>query len=64
MVMRNNGAGLVLVATAIARPGPVLLPIIVYNLTQHLTAAALDHFVIRSRAESPHTREKGGRPER
>jgi BASS family bile acid:Na+ symporter len=46
MGMRNNGAGLVLVATAVAQPGPVLLPIIVYNLVQHLAAAVVDRFVI------------------
>jgi BASS family bile acid:Na+ symporter len=63
MVMKNNGAGLVLVATAISRPGPLLLPIIVYNLIQHLTAAVLDYFVLRSRGEPSHAREARGRPE-
>ena len=46
--MKNNGAGLVLVSTALVEPGDVLLPIIFYNLAQHLAAAAVDRFVIRA----------------
>ncbi len=52
MGMRNNGAGLVLVATAMAQPGSALLPIIVYNLIQHLTAAVVDRFVVGPRDEA------------
>jgi BASS family bile acid:Na+ symporter len=46
MGMKNNGAGLVLVATVLPISQSVLLPIIVYNLTQHLVAAALDRYVV------------------
>ena len=45
--MKNNGAGLVLVATLLPAPGMVLLPIILYNLAQHLIAAALDRYVVQ-----------------
>lgn len=48
--MNNNGTGLVLAATALAAHPRVLLPIIGYNLVQHLVAAAVDNR-IRPRAE-------------
>jgi bile acid:Na+ symporter, BASS family len=44
--MRNNGAGLVLVATVIPEPEIVLLPIILYNLIQHLGAGIVDRYVL------------------
>lgn len=44
--MRNNGAGLVLVATIVPEPEIVLLPIILYNLTQHLGAGIVDRYVL------------------
>ena len=47
--MRNNGAGLVLVATAIPHPEIIMLPIIVYNLLQHVAAGLIDR--IYSHAE-------------
>jgi BASS family bile acid:Na+ symporter len=40
--MNNNGTGLVLAATALAAHPRVLLPVIFYNLVQHLAAAAVD----------------------
>ena len=49
--MKNNGAGLVLVASTLAVPGPVLLPIIVYNLVQHLSAALVDRYVLKPNGE-------------
>jgi BASS family bile acid:Na+ symporter len=49
--MKNNGAGLVLVATAMVEPGPILLPIILYNLIQHLGAAVVSRFVVDPAAE-------------
>jgi BASS family bile acid:Na+ symporter len=48
MGMKNNGAGLVLVSTTFVLPGPVLLPIIIYNIVQHLAAAVIDRFVLRT----------------
>jgi BASS family bile acid:Na+ symporter len=46
MGMKNNGAALVLVATAMAQSGPILVPIIFYNLVQHLGAAVVSRFVV------------------
>ena len=40
--MRNNGAGLVLVATAMPHPEIVMPPIIAYNLLQHVSAGIID----------------------
>ena len=45
--MRNNGAALVLVSTSLADPGIVLLPIIFYNLVQHLAAGVVDRYVVK-----------------
>jgi BASS family bile acid:Na+ symporter len=39
--MNNNGTGLVLAGAALAAHPQVLLPIIVYNLVQHLVAGAV-----------------------
>jgi BASS family bile acid:Na+ symporter len=47
--MNNNGAGLVLASMALAAQPRVLLPIIFYNLVQHLAAAAVDAFLSRPR---------------
>lgn len=49
--MKNNGAGLVLIASTLAAPGPVLLPIIAYNLVQHLSAALVDRYLLKSNGE-------------
>ena len=40
--MNNNGTGLVLASMALADHPRVLLPIIFYNLVQHLVAGGLD----------------------
>jgi bile acid:Na+ symporter, BASS family len=40
--MNNNGAGLVLAATALSDHPEIMLPIIIYNLVQHLIAALVD----------------------
>lgn len=53
MGMKNNGAGLVLVSTAFPAPGPILLPIILYNIVQHLAAAIIDRFVLRNGSQVP-----------
>ena len=46
--MNNNGTGLVMASLALADHPRVLLPIIVYNLVQHLVAGAADR-IIRTR---------------
>ena len=40
--MTNNGTGLVLAATALADHPQVMLPILFYNLVQHLAAGAVN----------------------
>jgi len=46
--MHNNGTGLVLASVALAAHPRVMLPIIVYNLAQHLVASIVDrHFFAR-----------------
>lgn len=40
--MNNNGTGLVLVSMALADHAQVMLPIIFYNLVQHLVASLVD----------------------
>ncbi|HVU88306.1 MAG TPA: bile acid:sodium symporter [Pirellulales bacterium] len=47
--MNNNGTGLVLASMALADHPRVLLPIIFYNLVQHLVAGAVDYAVSRRR---------------
>jgi BASS family bile acid:Na+ symporter len=47
MGMNNNGTGLVLAAMAMADHPAVLLPIIMYNLIQHLVAGVVDRIVSR-----------------
>lgn len=46
--MTNNGAGLVLVSSASAAAGEIMLPIIFYNLAQHLGAGIVDRFILRA----------------
>jgi len=41
--MNNNGTGLVLASMALAHHPRVMLPIIFYNLVQHLVAGIVDH---------------------
>lgn len=43
--MNNNGTGLVLASMALADHPSVLLPIIFYNLVQHLIAGTVDHLM-------------------
>jgi BASS family bile acid:Na+ symporter len=48
--MNNNGTGLVLASMALADHPRVMLPIIFYNLVQHLVAGCVDYTMSRSRA--------------
>jgi BASS family bile acid:Na+ symporter len=48
--MNNNGTGLVLASASLADHPLVMLPIIFYNLVQHLVAAAVDHIRYRKRS--------------
>lgn len=48
--MNNNGTGLVLASMSLADHPRVLLPIIFYNLVQHLVAGVVDRLVCRTRA--------------
>jgi BASS family bile acid:Na+ symporter len=50
--MNNNGTGLVLASIALADHPRVLLPIIFYNLVQHLVAGAVDAWLLRLPPES------------
>lgn len=45
--MNNNGAGLVLASVVLADHPQVMLPIIFYNLVQHLVASAVDFALFR-----------------
>jgi BASS family bile acid:Na+ symporter len=45
--MNNNGTGLVLASMALADHPQVMLPIIFYNLVQHLVAGVVDQMVCR-----------------
>jgi BASS family bile acid:Na+ symporter len=51
--MNNNGTGLVLASMALADHPRVLLPIIFYNLVQHLVAAGVDALVCRRQPGPP-----------
>jgi bile acid:Na+ symporter, BASS family len=42
--MTNNGTGLVIAAGALAHIPAVMLPIIFYNLIQHIVAGCVDHY--------------------
>ncbi len=48
--MNNNGTGLVLASMALADHPLVLLPIIFYNLVQHLVAGCVDYAMFRKTA--------------
>ncbi len=50
--MNNNGTGLVLASMALADHPQVLLPIIFYNLVQHLIAGTVDRFLFRRPANA------------
>ncbi|WP_442754585.1 bile acid:sodium symporter family protein [Methylocystis sp. JAN1] len=47
--MNNNGSGLVLASVALADHPQVMLPIIFYNLVQHLFASTVDNGLMRLR---------------
>lgn len=47
--MNNNGTGLVMASLALANYPRVMLPILFYNLTQHLVAGAADRLICRPR---------------
>jgi BASS family bile acid:Na+ symporter len=47
--MNNNGTGLVLASMSLANHPRVLLPIILYNLIQHLIAGAVGKIINRTR---------------
>lgn len=52
--MNNNGTGLVLAAMSLGEHPEVMLPIIVYNLAQHLVAGVADFSMTRKRlAKTP-----------
>lgn len=54
--MNNNGTGLVLASMALADHPQVLLPIIFYNLVQHLVAGLVDKFILGRPPELRQTR--------
>jgi bile acid:Na+ symporter, BASS family len=59
--MNNNGTGLVLASMTLTNHPQVMLPIIFYNLVQHLVASLVDHSLIRGhlglkRAAQPYPR--------
>jgi BASS family bile acid:Na+ symporter len=54
--MNNNGAGLVLAAMALGNHPEVMLPIIFYNLVQHLMAASVDHIMFQQTQQKKATR--------
>jgi BASS family bile acid:Na+ symporter len=51
--MNNNGTGLVLASVGLADHPQVLLPIIFYNLVQHLVASIVDLVLFKSRSPKP-----------
>jgi BASS family bile acid:Na+ symporter len=51
--MNNNGTGLVLASMALANYPRVLLPIIFYNLVQHLVAGCVDRALSRKAEHGP-----------
>jgi BASS family bile acid:Na+ symporter len=51
--MNNNGAGLVLASVALADHPQVMLPIIFYNLAQHLVASTVDLTLFKNQPPAP-----------
>lgn len=51
--MNNNGTGLVLAAMALSDHPQVMLPIIMYNLIQHLVAGSVNQFLFFAKVEEP-----------
>ncbi len=73
--MNNNGTGLVLASMALADHPRVMLPIIFYNMVQHLVAGAANAMVNRAgpapdaeispvAGRSPPSRSSGAEPSR
>ena len=56
--MNNNGTGLVLASTLLSHHPLVLLPIILYNLIQHLVAGLVNRLLLRN-AGGEHERSPG-----
>ena len=54
--MNNNGAGLVLASIELADHPGVMLPVIFYNLVQHLVASLVDRTVLRTMQPQPQSR--------
>jgi BASS family bile acid:Na+ symporter len=54
--MNNNGAGLVLAAMALGNHPEVMLPIIFYNLVQHIVAASVDRIMLQQAEQKNATR--------
>ena len=50
--MNNNGAGLVLASMALADHPQVMLPVIFYNLAQHLIASIVDLTAVQKLASN------------
>lgn len=46
--MNNNGTGLVLASMALSDHAEIMIPIIFYNLTQHMVAAAIDRYWVQA----------------
>lgn len=57
--MNNNGTGLVLASMTLADHPRVLLPIIFYNLVQHLVASSVDFVMFRRSDQRNQEYEKG-----
>jgi BASS family bile acid:Na+ symporter len=57
--MNNNGAGLVVAANALGDHPLVLLPILLYNLVQHLGAGVADRWLFRTGGHGPDQTEEG-----
>jgi len=51
--MNNNGTGLVLATVALPHYPRIMLPIILYNLVQHLVAGSVDFLLFRRCPEEP-----------
>jgi hypothetical protein len=51
--MSNNGTGLVIAAGALAHIPAVMLPIIFYNLVQHVIAAGVDRYWLGGTVNNP-----------
>jgi BASS family bile acid:Na+ symporter len=57
--MNNNGAGLVVAADALGDHPLVLLPILLYNLVQHLAAGIADRMLFKAGGQGPDRAEEG-----